>query len=428
MLPAGPQAPAGHSLRYSPVVGKTVELAGRRRDGTEFPLELSLSAVEMDGQAQYIGSIRDQTERQRMRAMLAHTDKLASIGLLSAGVAHEINNPLAYVLNNLVVLQREVGGLLDLVKLYDSTRGSLEAADPETVRRIDELVSEIDWPYIRDNLDPMIERTRTGVKRVASIVEKMRGLARTSPPQWELVSLADLVDSALEMMRGRLKRERIDVVVRIHDVTQIECVPDQIGQVLLNLLINALQAIESTGRQEGGRIEVEGRLSGPWVVISVSDNGPGIEPEHRERLFDPFFTTKPVGEGTGLGLAITHGIISGHGGRIEVDSRPGEGCCFRILLPQTPAPQLAARGKFADFSPPPCMTEREQRVTIKSSGSQANCQPAERGNMIPPPAAQLESRIGSRSASPARSGLCRPLRSRRIALDHGENEALPPDR
>jgi signal transduction histidine kinase len=270
--------------------------------------------------------------------MLAHTDKLASIGLLSAGVAHEINNPLAYVLNNLVVLQREVKGLLDMVQLYERARGSLEPSVEQSFQRIDDFAEEIDWPYLRDNLDPMIESTRVGVKRVAGIVEKLRGLARTSPPQWESYSLADLVDNALEMMSGRLKHQRVEVSVKIHGVTRIECLPDQIGQVLLNLLINALQAIEGSGRQEGGRIEVEGRLIGPWVEISVCDNGPGIDPEHRERLFDPFFTTKPVGEGTGLGLAISHHIISGHGGRIEVESREGEGTCFRILLPRHPQP------------------------------------------------------------------------------------------
>jgi two-component system NtrC family sensor kinase len=334
--------PGDPTLRLSSIVGNTVELTGRRRDGTEFPLELSLSAVEMNGRPQYIGSIRDQTERQRMRTMLAHTDKLASIGLLSAGVAHEINNPLAYVLNNLVVLQREVKSLLELVELHESARGSLAPTDHRPFQKIDEFAAEIDWSYIRDNLDPMIEQTHAGVKRVASIVEKMRGLARTSPPQWESVSLADLVDNTLEMMRGRLKHQRVEVAVRIPELTRIDCVPDQIGQVLLNLLINALQAIEGSGRQEGGRIEVEGRLIGPWVAISVCDNGPGIEPEHRERLFDPFFTTKPVGEGTGLGLAISHGIITGHGGRIEVESREGEGSCFRILLPQ-----------HAQSSPPP---------------------------------------------------------------------------
>jgi len=136
-------------------------------------------------------------------------------------------------------------------------------------------------------------------------------------------------------------------------VTRIECVPDQIGQVLLNLLINALQAIEGSGRQEGGRIEVEGRLIGPWVEISVRDNGPGIKPEHRERLFDPFFTTKPVGEGTGLGLAICHGIISGHGGRIEVESRQGEGSCFRILLPQHPQSIPPPQANSSIPPPPP---------------------------------------------------------------------------
>ena len=159
------------------------------------------------------------------------------------------------------------------------------------------------------------------------------------------------MENTLEVMRGRLKHERVDVVVDIQDVTRIECVPDQIGQVLLNLLINALQAIESTGRQEGGRIEVEGRLSGPWVVISVRDNGPGIEPEHRERLFDPFFTTKPVGEGTGLGLAITHGIVSGHGGRIEVESVPGEGTASGFSCPNTPTP-IPPPGANSPSSPP----------------------------------------------------------------------------
>ena len=348
---SGPRQPGDQTLRLSPIVGKTVELTGRKLDGTEFPLELSLSAVVMNGRPQYIGSIRDQTERQRMHAMLAHTDKLASIGLLSAGVAHEINNPLAYVLNNLVVLQREVRSLLDMVQLYEWARRSLEPSVQQSFQRIDDLAEEIDWPYVRDNLDPMIERTRVGVKRVASIVEKLRGLARTSPLKWESFSLADLVDNALEMMSGRLKHQRVEVSVKIHGVTWIECVPDQIGQVLLNLLINALQAIEGSGRQEGGRIEVEGRLIGPWVEIAVRDNGPGIDPEHRERLFDPFFTTKPVGEGTGLGLAISHGIISGHGGRIEVESRKGEGACFRILLPQHPQSSQPPQANSA--IPPP---------------------------------------------------------------------------
>ena len=364
---SSPSEPGDRSLRLSPLVGKTVELTGRKTGWHRVPAGAFPERRGNERQAP-VHRLDPRSDRaRRMHAMLAHTDKLASIGLLSAGVAHEINNPLAYVQNNLVVLQREVRSLLDMVRIYESARSSLEPSVQGPFHVLDDYAGEIDWPYIRDNLDLMIERTRTGVKRVASIVEKMRGLARTSPPKWESVSLADLVDNALEMMSGRLKHQRVEVAVKICDVTRIECVPDQIGQVLLNLLINALQAIESSGRQEGGRIDVEGRLIGPWVAISVCDNGPGIEPEHRERLFDPFFTTKPVGEGTGLGLAISHGIISGHGGRIEVESRRGEGSCFRILLPKKPQPGLPPQTNSS--VPPNSMAGGELRDTIERSGA-----------------------------------------------------------
>jgi signal transduction histidine kinase len=162
----------------------------------------------------------------------------------------------------------------------------------------------------------------------------MRGLARTSRPKWEPASLAELVDSALEMTRGRLRRDRIEVVVETGGVERIDCVPSDISQVLLNLVINALQAVEAAGRGEGGRIEIAARDLGDWVEISIADNGDGIASEDLSRLFDPFFTTKPVGEGTGLGLAISHGIITGHGGRIEVETEQRKGTRFRILLPQ----------------------------------------------------------------------------------------------
>ncbi|MDG3003451.1 PAS domain-containing sensor histidine kinase [Paludisphaera mucosa] len=337
---------AGRAFDGASILNKTVELSGRRRDGTEFPIEISFSSVETDGRVEYIASIRDQTERQRMRAMLAHTDKLASIGLLSAGVAHEINNPLSYVGNNLAVLRRDVKGLLAMLIEGEAAVASIKDLRPETFARLEAISEEIDWPYIRQNLEPMIDRTLEGVRRVANIVQKMRGLARTSRPKWERASLAELIDSALEMTRGRLKRDRIEVSVANEGVDCIDCVPSDISQVLLNLVINALQAVESAGREDGGRIEIAARSLGSWVEISVADNGGGIAPEDLDRLFDPFFTTKPVGEGTGLGLAISHGIITGHGGRIEVDANLGRGSRFRVLLPQAAADRPSA-------SPPP---------------------------------------------------------------------------
>jgi PAS domain S-box-containing protein len=315
------------------VLGKTVELRGRRRGNEEFPLELSLNAVHVAGDLQYIGSIRDQTERQRMRAMLAQSEKLASIGLLSAGVAHEINNPLAYVGNNLAVLERDMKGVLRMIALYQEANAALDQATPDLKARIDEVHEEIDWDYIRDNLDRMIGRTREGVQRVANIVSNLRGLARTSPPKMESAQLLDLFETAHEMIRGRLRSRHIELVVEHGQVPRVGCVPSQISQVILNLLINATQAIESTGRADGGRIRFSTRLDGDSVVLAVADNGCGISPEAIPQLFDPFYTTKSVGEGTGLGLSISHGIITGHGGRIEVESDANVGTEFRVYLP-----------------------------------------------------------------------------------------------
>jgi len=316
------------------VVGRTVELHGRRKDGTDFPLELSLNAVDVAGELQFIGSIRDQAERQRMRAMLVQSEKLASIGLLSAGVAHEINNPLAYIANNLAVLERDLKGVLGMVAAYESARQPLAAAAPGALAAVDAIAEELDWEYVRENLGRMIGRTREGVQRVANIVQSLRGLARTSPAKLEEVAVADLLASALELIQGRLRRGGIELAVAIPEgLPKLRCVASQIGQVLLNLLVNAVQAIEEAGRPDGNRLRVSAREADEFQAIEVEDNGRGIDPEHLARLFDPFFTTKPVGEGTGLGLSISHGIVTGHGGRIDVESRPGHGTCFRIMLP-----------------------------------------------------------------------------------------------
>jgi signal transduction histidine kinase len=271
-----------------------------------------------------------------MRALLVQSEKLASLGVLSAGIAHEINNPLAFVANNLVVLENDIKGLLALLDVYEAVQPHLAAADPEADRRLHALADEMDLPYVRANLDRILTRTREGVQRVARIVHSLRGLARTGPAVFQDVQIPDLVESSLDMIRGRLRSHNIEVELDYGPAPKLRCVPTQLSQVLLNLLVNAAQAIESSGRDQGGRIHLTTRRDGEDILIEVADNGCGIDPDDLPRLYDPFFTTKPVGEGTGLGLSITHSIITGHSGRIDVESQPGVGTCFRVRLPLDP--------------------------------------------------------------------------------------------
>src|SRR5262249_35732851 len=156
---------------------------------------------DVGGELQFLGAIRDLTERNRMKALMVQTEKLASIGLLSAGVAHEINNPLAYVANNLVVLERDLKGLMRLLNVYEGANPLLAGVAPATARQARELAEEMDLAYVRENIDRLLGRTRDGVQRVVRIVQSLRGLARTAPPTLHEAALPDLVEASMEMVR-----------------------------------------------------------------------------------------------------------------------------------------------------------------------------------------------------------------------------------
>jgi PAS domain S-box-containing protein len=327
--------------RETRVIGRTVELHGRRKAGDTFPLELSLSAIDLPEGIGFLGAIRDLTERQRLQGRIVQAEKLASLGLFSAGVAHEINNPLAYVTNNLAVIERDVRGLADVLEAYEAARPTLETASPEVAQRIARLIAENDLPYIQDNLGPILKSTRQGLKRVSDIVQNLRGFARLDQAAIDRVDLNAAIASSLELIRGRLERHQIEVVQDFGEIPPVVCAPAQINQVILNLLLNAQQAIEAAQRA-GGRIEIGTRANRKEVILEITDDGCGMPQEIHSRIFDPFFTTKPVGEGTGLGLSISHGIVCDHGGRIEVESTPGQGARFRVVLP--------IEGKRMDYS------------------------------------------------------------------------------
>ena len=251
--------------------------------------------------------------------------------MLSAGVAHEINNPLAYIANNLAVLDRDSRFLLEILGLYDQGRPDLRAARPELVVRVDHLADEFDLAYVRENLGKLLDSTRQGVKRVADIVQNLRGFARLDRARDDQADVHEAIREALEMIRGRLARRGIAVEERYGEVPPVAASPAQLNQVFLNLMVNALQAIEETHRADG-RIAISTASLDGEVTVEVSDNGCGIPDDVLPHIFDPFFTTKGVGDGTGLGLSITHGMVHDHGGRMEVDSIAGQGTRFRVIL------------------------------------------------------------------------------------------------
>ena len=273
-------------------------------------------------------------DRYQMRARVVQSEKLASLGMLSAGVAHEINNPLAYIATNLAVLERDSRFLLALLTMYENGADSLAASQPELHRQIEQFAAEVDLVYVRENMGKILESTRHGVKRVADIVQNLRGFTRLDRAEDNQADINEAISAALEMLRGRLDRYGITIEEHKSELPLVAGSPAQLNQVFLNLLVNAMQAIEVVHRDDG-RITIVTEEKADEIWVEVSDNGCGIPEENLPRIFTPFFTTKEVGDGTGLGLSITHGIILDHGGRLQVESIAGQGTCFRVMLPIT---------------------------------------------------------------------------------------------
>lgn len=268
---------------------------------------------------------------KKAQSQMIQTEKLAALGQLVAGVAHEINNPLAFVSNNVAVLQREFASLTKLLELYQTGEPKLAAADPELVRQIGELSERVDLPYVMKNLPELIARSREGLRRIQQIVSDLREFSRQESER-EMQRGVDInagVESTLNILNGRAKRSGVELKRELAPLPAITCQAAKINQVILNLAANAIDAC-----QQGGTVTVRtAPAPGGGVEIRVIDTGTGITPEVRQKIFDPFFTTKPQGQGTGLGLSISHGIVADHRGRIDVESEPGKGSCFIVRLP-----------------------------------------------------------------------------------------------
>jgi two-component system NtrC family sensor kinase len=264
-------------------------------------------------------------ELQATQLQLIQREKMASVGQLVAGVAHELNNPIGFVSSNAATLEDFVTRLRRMVEIYRTA--GLNEAD---AARTDAAWHDLKVDYALRYLDPMLQGIKEGAERTRKIVRDLRVFARGDDDVRQPVDLHEELESSLTLL-GHLLKDRVVVERKYGDLPAVECVRSQIDQVLLNILANAAQAITGPGT-----ITIETRREDDRAVVAVCDTGPGIAPDVIGRIFDPFFTTKPVGEGTGLGLSISYEIAKKHGGDIGVESRAGQGATFTVRLPLGP--------------------------------------------------------------------------------------------
>jgi signal transduction histidine kinase len=269
---------------------------------------------------------RSLQQLEAARNQLIQSEKMAAIGQLAAGVAHEINNPIGYINSNFYTLQHYVAMLEQLFAAYDEVHDRLPEGHPEK-ERIRQARDAIDLAFLRDDLPKLIQESRQGGERVKKIVMDLKNFARQDETVWEEATVNDLCEHTLNIVYNELKY-KAEIVKEYGETPPIRCHPVQLEQVLVNLLVNAAQSIETRGVITLRTATTEGK-----VIMEVEDTGCGIAPEHLPRLFEPFFTTKPPGSGTGLGLSISYSIVQRHGGDITVRSTPGKGTVFRVSLP-----------------------------------------------------------------------------------------------
>ena len=270
------------------------------------------------------------------QGQLLQSEKMASVGQLAAGVAHEINNPIGYVYSNLNSLEKYVQEIFGLVDIYTEAEAAI--ADTALQNRIRTVKAQLDMDFLKSDVQALMSESKEGIGRVKKIVQDLKDFSHVDASEdWNYANLQAGIDSTLNIVNNEIKY-KAEVVKEYTDIPEVECLISQLNQVFMNLLVNAAHAIE-----ERGIITVRsGKYDDDEVWIEISDTGTGIAPENIKRIFDPFFTTKPIGKGTGLGLSLSYGIIRKHRGRIEVHSEVGIGTTFKISLPVCRSPAQAA--------------------------------------------------------------------------------------
>ena len=311
-----------------------VEQALERRtllqNGKRYKQELEIHNAELSAQKAKLTSLQ---------AQLMQSEKMASLGQLAGGVAHELNNPAGFIYSNMESLDRYASGLTRLLSVYDRALLS-----PELTSQANAIKQEIKYEEVLRELSSIIADCQEGARRIRDIVMNLRTFSRLDEAEATPVDIHAGIDSTIRILSQYYNSDHIALKREYAPLPLIHSFAGQLNQVWMNLLMNAAQAIGCGP----GEVRIETGVKDQIVFVRISDTGSGIKPEDMGKLFDPFFTTKPVGVGTGLGLSISYGIITSHGGTISVESTPGRGTTFTTLIPLDARPQIIAPSELID--------------------------------------------------------------------------------
>ncbi len=349
-----------------PVIGQTGELTALHRDGHEFLVEIKIWCSQVKKTYQYHAFLHDITlhkkkekEMQRLneelkesegaarrmfldvqkaheelkeaQTQLLQSEKLASIGQLAAGVAHEINNPIGFVNSNIHTLEEYAMNYLKILSVVEDLKKALEEKNMEEVgvfvKEMEKVEKEINLDFMKEDTGALLEESKKGLERVKKIVLDLRTFAREDGEERVSIKVEDVIESIIGIINNEIKY-KAELEKEYDELPLIKCHVQRLGQVFMNLIINAAHAIE-----DEGKITIRTFQKGQHACVEISDTGKGIPKDKLQKIFEPFYTTKPVGQGTGLGLSISYEIVKKHGGDIVVQSTLGQGTTFTVMLP-----------------------------------------------------------------------------------------------
>lgn len=263
------------------------------------------------------------------QVQLVNAEKMASLGQLTAGIAHEINNPINFVISNVTPLKRDIGDILRVLDKYGEIRD--DKTLDEKLQEVGKLKKQLDTDYLVQEIDLLLKGIGEGAARTSEIVRGLQNFSRLDEDGLKMANIHMGIDATLLLLNSNINQKKIQIIKDYGDFGDIECNPGKLNQVFMNILNNAIQAFDPM--QTVKQIWITTRIENNQLRISIRDNGPGMDEKVKNRIFEPFFTTKSIGEGSGLGLSIVYGIIEKHKGKIRVESEPGKGTEFTILLP-----------------------------------------------------------------------------------------------